>query len=148
MEEKDMIIDAENRFSNGQAITGDAASTNIIDLGDIASKVQSRIKKGAARLYVAAKEGFNTLTSLTISLRTAAAYTGTVANGSLSSPTTVLSKTILLADLVDGAVLIDQELPIGLDQYVDLYYDVNGSDPSEGSINAFIVTDSQSNGMA
>src|SRR3546814_13234733 len=72
-----MIMDNTLVFSDGQAITAEAGSTNVIDLGatgtpyGAASALVRDIGKGGCNisLYVGVVEAFNTLTSLQISLQ-------------------------------------------------------------------------------
>src|SRR3546814_10245999 len=100
-----MIMDNTLVFSDGQAITADAGSTNVIDLGatgtpyGAASALVRDIGKGGCNisLYVGVVEAFNTLTSLQISLQVDD-------NAAFSSAKTVAqSAAIPLADLTLGA---------------------------------------------
>lgn len=143
-----MFTDKQNIYCDDQQIAGDEASEYIIDHGDISALVQQKISKGKGRLVVSVGTAFEDLTSLVISLRTAAAKTGSSSSVSLSSPVTLFSTpAILLADLaVAGKTLLDIPLPVGLDQYSDLYFTRVGSAEGHGTINAMIVVDSQING--
>lgn len=130
-----MLFDEQNLFSNDQAITADAASTNIIDTGaakDVAIGCPVEVN-------VQVTEAFDNLTNLIISVQT-----DTVEN--FASPTTLASQTILLADLVAGAKLSLRYLPAGCQQYIRLYYDVTGTNPAAGKIHAGIVAGGQTNG--
>lgn len=142
-----MIFDNTLLFSDGQAITADAASTNIVDLGATGTPYGSNnalvadFGKGTKiPLFVYTTATFNNLTSLTVSLQV-----DTVEN--FASPTTVLSKTYTLAELAAGSELSFPEyLPEGTNQrYLRLFYDVTGTNPSTGGITAGIVASRQTN---
>jgi len=122
-----MILDKELEFSDGQAITATAVSTNVIDLGqtvDVAPGVPLKI-----RLQI--DEAFDNLTSLNVAVQT-----DTVEN--FASETVLFSKDIVLADLVAGADFDLGILPEGCQQYLRLDYTVTGTNPSAGSVSAFI----------
>src|SRR3546814_6230595 len=129
-----MIMDNTLVFSDGQAITADAGSTNVIDLGatgtpyGAASALVRDIGKGGCNisLYVGVVEAFNTLTSLQISLQVDD-------NAAFSSAKTVAqSAAIPLADLTLGAeIAFPDYVPEGTDErYMRLYYDVTGTAPT------------------
>ena len=95
-----MILSAQQLFSDYQAITANADSTNVIDLGVPGTPFRAQaplvqdIGKGAKiPILVQVTADFNTLTSLTINLSKGP----TTALG-----TTILSQAIVLADLVAG----------------------------------------------
>lgn len=139
-----MIFSAQQIFSDDQAITADADSTNVIDLGlpgtpyDAAAALNDDIGKGAKiPLLVQVTADFNTLTSLNINLSTGA----TTALG-----TTIATQNILLADLVAGKQINLDYLPNGIvEQYLGIEYDVVGTDPTLGNITAGIVMGVQTN---
>lgn len=141
-----MIFDATLLFSDAQAITGDAASTNYIDLGATGtpyggSALVRDIGPGCPiPISVTVGAAFNSLTSLTINLQVDD-------NTSFSSATTVSSVTYLLAELTAGAILnYPDYVPQGVDErYFRLQYDVNGTNPSTGNITAGIVAAKQTN---
>ncbi|MBL4763480.1 MAG: hypothetical protein JKY93_12390 [Gammaproteobacteria bacterium] len=133
------ILSAEEIYSNEQAITGDAASTNIIDHGLPGTWIHATTPivddKGTSMicLGIQVTEDFNTLTSLTIEFQT-----DTVEN--FASPTTIYSETILLADLVAGKKTAVRVIPFNTDQqFTRVNYDVNGTNPTTGKITAGIV---------
>jgi hypothetical protein len=139
-----MIFSAQQLFSDDQAITGDADSTNVIDLGvagtpyDAAAALNDDIGKGAKiPLLVQVTADFNTLTSLNINLSTGA----TTALG-----TTIATQNILLADLVAGKQINLDYLPNGIvERYLGIEYDVVGTDPTLGNITAGITMGVQTN---
>lgn len=127
-----MMIDRSNQFSDDQAITATAASTDYYNQGT------STIGYGLAGksnlyAYVVVKEDFNTLTSLNIALQT-----DTVSN--FASPTTLHDVDVVLANLVDGAAVFVLELGAQpLEQYIRFNYTVTGTDPTTGKLDAFLA---------
>lgn len=119
----------------GQAITGDAYSTDTIDL------LQARDIGEGTSLYMVftVVQAFNTLTSLDLEVVISA-------NANLSSHTVIAERNVLLAGLTAGAQYVVQLPPqiasLGL-RYLGARYDVNGTDPTLGSVLAQIVTDIQ-----
>lgn len=142
-----MIMDRTLLFSDGQAITATAASTNVIDLGatgtvyGASSPIVREIGFGTeAELVVAATQTFNNLTSLTISLETDD-------NAAFSSATTVwTSPAYTLAQLAAGAkYLLPDSIPAGVNErYLRLKYTVAGTAPTTGKITAGVVAGRQS----
>jgi hypothetical protein len=141
-----MIFSKESLFSDDQAITADAVSTNIIDLG-----VRGTPYGGAAALtgdygkgnyipiLIQVTEAFNTLTSLTITIETGP-------NADLSSSTVVATETLALAALTLGKQTFLKVLPTGLTgRYLGIRYNVTGTDPTLGKITAGITPGVQTN---
>ena len=142
-----MIFDAQSQFSDAQAVTATAASTNSIDLKATGTPYGGNalvrdIGKGCELpVAVTVTETFATLTSLTISVETDD-------NSSFSSATTVFTTpAILAATLVAGySVPMLVEVPEGTkEQYVRLKYTVAGSNATAGKITAGIVAARQTN---
>ena len=144
-----MIFDNTLLFSDGQAITGDARSTNTVDLGANGTpygdtrKLIRDIGKGSPKvpLSISVTETFNNLTSLEILLQVDD-------NSGSASPKTVASSGILaLADLVAGKQIdFPDYIPQGAnEQYLSLFYDVTGANPTTGKITAGVVADRQTN---
>jgi len=126
-----MIMDRTNLFSDGQAITATAASTNVIDLG-----VARDIGFGTTiPLAVAVPQSFNNLTSLTISVQTDD-------NAAFSSPNTVFtSPAYTLTQMASGAeYLLPEAIPGGTNErFVRLQYTVAGTAPTAGKITAGVA---------
>lgn len=142
-----MISSAQDQFSDSQAITATAASTNTIDLKAAGTPYGGNalvrdIGKGCdLPLAVTVTETFNNLTSLTISVETDD-------NSSFSSAATVFTTpAIPLASLVAGyQVPMLAEIPEGTkEQYVRLKYTVAGTAPTTGKVWAGIVAARQTN---
>ncbi len=140
-----MILSKQLTFSDQQSISGTAASTNILDLGETGtvvgatSALPSDPGDGTAvPINVQVTEAFNNLTSLKIAIEVDS-------NSSFSSPREVLSQSIVRADLVPGKQTSFHVLPKGLDErYLRLRYTVTGTNPSSGKISAAIVAGVQS----
>ena len=134
-----MIFDRQTLFSNAQAITATAQSTDQIDTGPIA---RSRdIGRGAEiPLRIQVTETFNNLTSLAIAYQVADDTAFSV------NLTTVWTTTVLLAGLTAGAVIVPDELQRGSNRrYHRLLYTVTGSAPTTGRITAGLTMGNQSN---
>lgn len=136
-----MIFDQQTLLSDQQAITATAASTNVIDLGPIATGIVRDIGKGKPiPLRIQVTEAFNTLTSLTFALQVDD-------NEAFGSAKTVWSQVVLLADLKAGKVIVPEYITRGTDErYLRLYYTVTGTAPTLGKVTAGVVAGAQSNG--
>jgi hypothetical protein len=135
-----MIFDAQSMFSDAQAITGDAASTNIIDFGAPGTPMHAKaaITQDIGRgrdvpIRIQVVTAFNTLTSLNVIIE----VDNDVSFGSAKVLTTT---NVALAALVAGYVLPVSNLPRGADErYMRVRYDVVGTDPTAGAITAGFV---------
>lgn len=141
-----MIFDRTLLFSDGQAITATAASTNLVDLGATGTPyggtalVRELGFGNEVELYVGVTQTFNNLTSLTISVETDD-------NAAFASAATVwTSPAYTLAQLATGAkYLLPDRLMAGVNErYVRLKYTVAGTAPTLGKITAGIVAGRQS----
>ena len=139
-----MIFSAQQIFSDDQAITASADSTNVIDLGvagtpyGAAAALNQDIGKGAKiPVLVQVTEAFNNLTSLEIKVSIGSATT---------LGTTVISQTIVLANLVAGAQFALDVLPNGItERYLGIEYVVVGTAPTAGKVTAGITMGNQTN---
>ena len=128
-----MILDKQSMFSEDQAITASAASTNVLDLGGPDSG------RADLEIFLKVSEAFNNLTSLTIKAQTDSAEGfGTVED-------LPVSQTILLAALTLNSEHFKVKVPQGCKRYMRLYYTVTGTSPSTGKITAGLVLDRQAN---
>lgn len=142
-----MIFDRTLLFSDGQAITATAPSTNVVDLGKTgtiygaSAPVARDIGYGTdTDLSVSVTQSFNNLTSLTISIEVDD-------NPAFSSPKAVwTSQAYPLADLATGKrYLLPDRLTAGINErYVRLVYTVAGTAPTLGKITAGVVMARQS----
>lgn len=141
-----MILSAQQLFSDDQAITADAVSTNVIDLGVAGTPygafgaLNQDIGKGApVPVLIQVTEAFNTLTSLEVTIEVSD-------SADLSSSTVLVSETIPLASLVVGKQTFTQFLPNGVDKrYLGIRYNVIGTNPTTGMITAGITMGNQTN---
>jgi hypothetical protein len=136
-----MILDNTAIFSDAQAVTADAGSTNVIDTGargtafGHASALVADLGKATEMLVTCnIVEAFNNLTSLAISVQVDD-------NAAFSSPKEVATKTYALADINSTKILsFPSRIPEGADErYVRLFYDITGTAPTTGKITAGVV---------
>ncbi|TDX30761.1 hypothetical protein DFO67_10416 [Modicisalibacter xianhensis] len=129
-----MIFDSTVLFSDGQAITATANSTNVVDLG-----VSRDIGKGVpVPLLIQVTEDFNNLVDLTVTVQTDT-------DEAFGAPTTLAtSGAIPLADLVAGYQFPLQYMPTGTERYVRVTYTVSGATaPTQGKVTAGVVAGHQ-----
>lgn len=126
-----MLIDKETLFSNAQALTATAASTNILDLG----AANRDIGKANIRFRVQVGTTFQSTGSstCTIALQTdsTSAFSGAV--------TLFQSAAIPKASMTAGAVLVDIMVPRGTKRWVRVYYTVATADFTAGTLTAFLA---------
>jgi hypothetical protein len=136
-----MILDDRLKFSEDQAITADADSTNYMDLGAPGStydgvSLQRKLDQlGMSKLHVQITEAFDNLTTLDIIVEEAS-------DSSFSADLKdVLTVQVPLAQLVAGFVVPGFEsFPRGISQrYIQFKYNVNGTNPAAGKITAIGV---------
>lgn len=126
-----MITDKFLRVSEDQAITGDAASTNTIDLS------QARDIGEGKPLYAVftVTQAFNNLTSMLMEIVISD-------NADLSSPTILSMQNALLAGLTVGAqftVVVPPQVGSLGKRYLGAYFDVTGTNPSTGKVTVDFV---------
>ena len=143
-----MIFDRTLLFSNAQAITADAASTDIVDLratgtvyGAAAALTRDVGKGECIPLLIQVVEAFNTLTSLRVVVQCDD-------NDSFSSAKDVTEVTLPLASLTAGRTFPMICVPPGVNErYLRIYYDVIGTAPTLGKVTAGVVMGVQTNGV-
>jgi len=141
-----MIFSINQLFSDDQAITASAASTNYIDLGAVGTPARAAAPlprdqgKGNKVPFLAqVTADFATLTSLAISLEMDD-------NTGFSSATVLSTQSIAVADLLAGKQIALDVLPRDLtERYIRLNYVVTGSAATAGTITAGITMGNQSN---
>lgn len=144
-----MIFDKTLLFSDAQAITASAISTNVLDTlppgrvyGAAANLTKDIGKGNKIPLLIQVVEDFATLTSLTVEIRFSA-------NENMSSSKTVLSQTIPVADLKAGRNFAFMCVPPGADRrYMAIQYTVGGSNATAGKVTSGIVHGVQTNAAA
>lgn len=144
-----MILDDTLVFSDAQAITATAGSTNVIDLGAAgtayghSAALRRDIGIGTSiPILITVVEAFNNLTSVTVALQVDD-------NAAFSSPKTVASSSAVpLADVnaVGKQINFPAEVPEGTDErYMRLLFTLAGVAPTTGKITAAIVAGRQTN---
>lgn len=138
-----MILSAKSLLSEDQAITATAISENVLEFldngivyGEAAAIARNLGAGTEIPLMLQVTETFATLTSLTITLETAA-------NAALSSGAVVhySSGAIAAASLVAGYKLPIRWLPVGtMGKYLGFRYTVGGSNATAGKITASLGT--------
>lgn len=143
-----MIFDKTLQLSDQQAITGTAASTNHLDLGETgtayghaAALDRDVAKSTKIPLLIQVTEAFNNLTSLQIDLELDSTE-------AFTPDKTIAIGTFAAAELVAGFQVPWKMLPQGMSlRYARLKYTVAGTDPTSGKITAGIVASDQTNGV-
>lgn len=118
-----MFIDAQHRFSDAQAVTADAASTNLIDLGVARNLFDGEPLAVMLTVDVAA-DGTTTDETYEFQIETDD-------NSSFSSATDLIAHSIGYAALTAGSKHI-LPIPVGaaVERYLRVYYNVGGTSPS------------------
>lgn len=118
-----MLLDAQLLFSDAQAVTADATSTNVLDLGASRNLFDGEPLAVVIVVDVAA-DGTTTDETYEFEIHTDD-------NSSLSSSTQILAHAIGYAALTAGSKHI-LPIPVGasLERYLGLKYDVGGTSPS------------------
>lgn len=132
-----MLIDAENRYSNAQAITSAVASANIIDHG-IARDIGTGENLYLVAVVTTAFTDTGSNSTLTVTLET----DNDEAFGSPTLAAQTLGTFGALSAI--GATLIARLQPGAVNErYSRLYYTPNNGDLSAGAITAFLTHDIQ-----
>lgn len=146
-----MIFSAEQDFSVDQAITGSAASSNVIDLGAPGTVLNAPypLNRDIGRgtpipLLIQVTTAFATLTSLKVKIESSdtEAFDGQV-------DTVLESEAIPVAQLIAGYQFPIHFIPKGVKhRYVRLYYTVAGSNATAGAVSAGITMGNQDTSVA
>jgi hypothetical protein len=117
-----MILDAQNRFSDAQALTATAASTDEIDLSvdrdiGIGEPMGVVITVGVAADFTTTDETYQ------FDVRTDSAADMSV------SPEVIASRVILATDLTAGSIHV-LPLPNVNERYIDVNYTLGGTTPT------------------
>jgi len=134
-----MILDSQTLFSDAQAITGTAVSTNVVQIGHLTNTPGDMGAGGPIPLLIQVVEAFDNLTNLVVTVEVDA-------DAAFSDTKIVTSVTVLLADLVVGKQIAPQYVPFGTKEaFMRIKYTVGGSSPSAGKITAGISKGNQTN---
>src|SRR5690349_2007387 len=126
------MLDKNHIFSDRQAITVDAASTNAIKNPASTHQIDQAVKH--FKLMVCVAVAWTTGTSVVVSLQDSA-------DGVTYADTIIKAASVLAATLIAGYVIIQAYLPAGLRQYLQVYYDVTGTFDATSLVNAWIDVD-------
>ena len=143
-----MIIDTQALFSDDQAVTATAVSSNIIDLGATGTVVGGSSALGRD---IGKGTPIELLIQWTAAATAAGAATGTVDletddNSSFSSATTLATTgAIGKATLVAGHQMKIHYMPRGAERYIRLNYTVATGPLTAGAVTAGIVAGVQTN---
>lgn len=129
-----MFLDKQNLFSNGQAVTASAASTDIIDLGVDRDIGMTNIRLRSSIDEALASAG---ATTVTIDLQTS----NDPAFGSFD---TIFSSGVIgKAAGTRGAVLVDAAVPRKTKRYLRVYYTVATGPFTAGKFDTFLAIDTE-----
>lgn len=132
-----MIIDSQLEYSDAQAVTASAASTNIVDhgLGD------AGVGEDVMHLVIQCTETATAVGSATVTFTLQ-----TDGDSAFGSATSVLATAaIAVADLVAGARVAAFRLPAGMERYSRVYYTVATGPLTAGKFDAVLVKDVPNN---
>jgi len=137
-----MILDKTNEFSDGQAVTATAISTNVIDLNPSGANDDLDIGAGEpVWLVVQADETATAAGAATVTVT----LESSAAAGLTSSKVHFSTAALALANLTAGAELARVRLPGGdYLRYLGVRYTVATGPLTAGSFSTFIVKDAQS----
>ena len=137
-----MILDANLEFSDAQAITASAISSNVADLGPVTDNVLRDIGTGEEAYLVFSVD--TTFTAAGAATLTAALVSDSVV-GLATSPTThiTLLNAEPVANLVAGFQRAVKLPPGNYEQYLGMSYTVGTGPFTAGKANAFITKDAQ-----
>lgn len=128
-----MILDKEQMFSDGQAVTNSQASTNYIDLGAVRDIGAGKSLDVLFVSPVAAQSAGNSTLVIALETDTQSSFATKV--------TLAQSGSIAKAAITKGAELWRPKLPAGVQRYLRAYYTVGTADLTAGTITAGIVLD-------
>lgn len=131
-----MILDAHNLFSDAQALTAAAASTNLIDLGVAREIGNGRQLSIFLNVDVALTDASSDST-VTVTLETDD-------NEAFSSATSAATMFTIAATAAAGTTY-SYKIPdsLSLERYIRVYYTMNNGNLSTGTVTCGIVMDRQ-----
>ena len=137
-----MILDSQNIYSDSQAVTASAGSTNQIDHGPLASGNLGRDLGTGQRLYL--------VVSVTVAFTDAGSDSTVTAslqvddNAAFASPTTAVTLPVFAALSAAGSTKVGALPPFDVDeQFSRVFYTVANGNLTTGSFDAFLVQDIQ-----
>lgn len=137
-----MLMDAQNLFSNAQAITATAKSTDTVDLGPRSHAANSQGQEDRLEILLNINTTFTAAgaATLTVQLRSSQ-------NSDMSSPVVHdVSDALTVAELVAGSrVRFRPRIPLEAGRYFDLNYVVATGPMTAGALTASVVQSRQTN---
>ncbi len=137
-----MLIDAFNEFSDAQAVTSTAISTNVIDLGPVTDNVLRDIGTGND-IYLIVKTNTTATDSGSDATLTITLESDSTANLATSATVHYSSGAIAFAGFATaGTTLVAVRLPAGAyEQYLGVRYTVASGPLTAGAFDAFLTKD-------
>ena len=129
-----MILDAQNQFSDGQAITAAAASTNTIDLGAVRDIGTGESLYVVVNVTVALTDSGSDST-LTVALYgdSTTTFTPDGSQDLFTIPATTAAGTVFIARLDPASAPLQY-------RYIQLYYTPNNGNLTTGTLDAHLTT--------
>lgn len=139
-----MILDALLEFSDAQAVTATAISTNVIDLGPVTDNVLRNIGTGQPVYLIVSTNTTATDTSSDATL-TVTLESDSTANLATSATVHYSTGAIAFAGYATaGTVVAAVQLPSGnYEQYLGVRYTVASGPLTAGAFDAFLTEDAQ-----
>jgi hypothetical protein len=138
-----MIMDAQNLFSDAQAVTTTAGSTNYIDLGPLATGQDGRdvgVGDKALRLVIITDTAVQSTASSTVTF----SLEKDIYTDFTTAVAVWTSAAVAKATLVAGYKVADIALPkMDTAKYLRVKYTVATADLTTGAFTAFLTLDSQ-----
>lgn len=133
-----MLIDHELLFSDAQAITATANSTNVVDLGPLSGGNLGRDIASGEEMYIFAQVG-TTFTAGGAATLTPSLVTDD--NSALSSPTTLRTYDLIAVATLAAGYQLFLALPINaaFERYIALTYTVATGPMTAGTITAGLI---------
>lgn len=128
------ILDKGLEFSDAQAVTASAASTNVLDLGVVAPNTG----RGSNQMYL--QIVVNTTADASGSATVAFALEDSADDSSFAVVPGVSVAAIGKATLVAGYIVLTIALPPRLRRYIRVYYTVATGPLTAGKFDAFLTT--------
>ncbi len=125
-----MIIDAELRFSEEQAVTVTATSTKVLDFTTMGASIGAPLN-----LIVSVTDNFVGSGTLQVGIESSDNETFA------SAETLVQSGSLATEKLTAGAIAFRVPLPYGTKRYLRVKYTVTGSAFSDGEVTTFLTED-------
>ncbi len=135
-----MILDAQNEFSNSQAVTATAISTNVIDTGTTQNPVKNLGGPEPIYLVLQADATFTAAGAATLTATLESSPNANLSAGTVHFATGALA----LAQLSGGTTLAVVALPAGdYARYLGMRYTVATGPMTAGTVSAFLTRDPQ-----